>query len=444
MGAAPTQTAAAAAEIPVRSANGVLPKGLRRKLMLRLVAPIGAITFVNSIDRVNISYAAHAMGGDIGLSPERFGVGVSMFFVAYLLFQYPHSALLRRLGVKRWLLGGMVLWGVAGLWMAWVRTPVEFYGARFLLGAAEAGLGPGMTWYISRWTPASFRATALAGALAAVPLSMVLGGPLCGWLLGIGNPLGLAPWRWMFLVLALATLALAGLAALYFVDGPSEASWLDAGERATLAQTIAQDRSEQPSRSPLLAALRSGWLWRCCLIWLLVMTGSYALVFWLPQLVRQIAAHQSEFAIGSMSALPQIGLVLGLILNGRHSDATGERLWHVGLPAVAGGLAMLAAAMLPTGGPVLLLLVVAGAGIGAVQGVFWSVPASVRIGGDSVPMGAIALISMFGTAGGIVGPLLTGAIVARSGSFAPAIAVLAALLILSAAALVTRLPWRRA
>ena len=444
MATAPTHTAPAAAAAGTRSAAGPLPKVLRRKMMWRLVAPIGAITFVNSIDRVNISYAAHAMAGDIGLSPDRFGFGVSIFFVAYLLFQYPHAALLRRLGVKRWLLAAMVLWGVAGLWMACVRTPTEFFGARFLLGAAEAGLGPGMTWYISRWTPSSLRATALAGALAAVPLSMVLGGPLCGWLLGIGNPLGWAPWRWMFLVLALSTIAMAGVAALYFVDSPSKASWLDAGERATLAQAMALDKYEEPSPSPFLAAVRSAWLWRCCLVWLLVMTGSYALVFWLPQLVRQTAVHASELVIGSLSALPQVGLVLGLLLNGRHSDATGERLWHVGLPAVAGGLAMLVAAMLPTGGPVLMLLVVAGAGIGAVQGVFWAVPASVRIGGGSVPVGAIALISMFGTAGGIVGPMLTGAIVVRTGSFAPAIAVLAALLILSAAALVTRLPWRRA
>lgn len=412
-------------------ADGVSAR-LLRKVHLWLIVPIAIITFVNSIDRVNISYAGHAMATDLGLSPSQFGFGVSAFFMAYLLFQYPHAALLRRWGIKRWILLSMLLWGASGLWMAHVRTPLEFYSARFLLGMAEAGFAPGMTWYIGRWVPRSARATAMAGALSAVPFSLVLGGPLCGWLLGIANPLGWAPWRFMFLLLAFPNFLMAIVACLYFVDRPALARWLSPQERVALAAANADESDDAPLARPSAADLaRDPWIWRCCIAWLLVMTGSYALVFWLPQLVRQIGSGQSEFAIGVLSALPQLALLIGLIANGRHSDRSGERLWHVGLGAALAGCAMLLASQIPEGWAVLALLTLAGLGIGAAQGVFWAVPSAVRIGGGAVPVGAIALISMFGTAGGIIGPMLIGAVVSRTGDFAPAIAMLAVLLILA-------------
>jgi MFS-type transporter involved in bile tolerance (Atg22 family) len=92
---------------------------------------------------------------------------------------------------------------------------------------------------------------------------------------------------------------------------------------------------------------------------------------------------------------------------------------------------MLAAAFLQSSWPVLALLCITGFGIGAAQGVFWAVPGAMRLGGGQVPAGAIALISMFGTAGGIIGPWLTGLLVTRTGSFSLAIGLLALLLILA-------------
>jgi len=402
------------------------------KLALWLIVPIALLTFVNSIDRVNVSYAGSAMSADLGLTQNQFGQGVSMFFLAYLLFQYPHVRLLRAWGIKLWLLVSILLWAVSGLWMAHVRSVEEFYAARFLLGMSEAGFAPGMTWLIAQWVPPTMRARAMAGALVAVPLSMVLGGPLCGWLLGVANPLEMAPWRFMFLVIALPNAVLAFAAALYFVDRPGKARWLSEPEREWLERENQAVEHASPGEQPSFRAIaRDPWLWRCAITWLLMMTGSYALVFWLPQLVRQLDLGDSELMIGTLSALPMAGLALGLMINSRLSDRRGERLLHVGLPSAGAGLAMLVAAFLPSGWPVLALLVVTGFGIGAAQGVFWTVPGAVRLGGARVPVGAIALISMFGTAGGIIGPWLTGALVEASGSFSLAIGILASLLVLA-------------
>jgi ACS family tartrate transporter-like MFS transporter len=264
-----------------------------------------------------------------------------------------------------------------------------------------------------------------------VPFSLVVGGPLCGWLLGMTNPLGLQPWRWMFLVSAVPNFLFALLGALYFVDRPSKARWLADGEGAALETQIASEATSQVAGLPFAAALRDPRIWLCCAIWFLVMTGSYALVYWLPQIVRQLAIAKSEFMIGTLSALPQAGLVAGLFLNARLSDRRGERLRHTAAGALLGGLALMAATALPVG-MVLVMLIVAGFGIGAAQGVFWTVPAALQIGGGLVPIGVIAAISMAGTAGGIVGPSMMGALVERFGSHTPAIMILAGFLLLAA------------
>lgn len=412
------------------TAGSSLEKRVWAKLVLWLIVPIAGITFVNSIDRVNVSYAGSAMSAELALTQEQFGQGVSMFFLAYLLFQYPHVKLLKLWGIRRWLPASMAVWAISGFWMAHVQSAAEFYAARFLLGMAEAGFAPGMTWLISQWVPPSLRARALAGALVAVPMSMVLGGPLCGWLLGIDNTLDMASWRYMFLVIAIPNVLLAIAAGFYFVDTPDKARWLNDEERSWLARQFAsQEQTTRPE--PSFREIASDpWLWRCCLAWLLVMTGSYALVFWLPQLVRQLDIGGSEFMIGTLSALPMLGLAVGLIANGRHSDRSGERLWHVGIPSALAGLAMVIAAFLPPGWAVLGLLTLTGLGVGAAQGVFWAIPSKVRLGGDKVPVGAIALISMFGTAGGIVGPWLMGVLLEATGDFSAAIGILALLLVL--------------
>jgi ACS family tartrate transporter-like MFS transporter len=415
---------------------------LYRKTVWRLLLPIAVLTFINSIDRMNVSFAAQQMSRDVGLTPTGFGVGVSTFFIAYLLFQYPHALLLRRLGIRLWLLLSMTVWGIAGVMMSRVQDPQDFVTARFVLGAAEAGFAPGMTWYISQWTPRATRARAMAIALSAVPFSLVVGGPLCGWLLGMSNPLGLQEWRWMFLVSAVPNFVFAAVAAAYFVDRPGQARWLDGGEGQRLEAQIASEASSGASGLAFAKAVRNGRIWLCASVWFLVMTGSYALVYWLPQIVRQLAIAESELLIGTLSALPQVGLVTGLFLNARHSDRQGERLWHTAAGALVAGMALIAAAALPVGPSVLVMLVIAGFGIGAAQGVFWTVPATLGIGGGQVPIGVIAAVSMAGTAGGVVGPSMMGWLVDRIGNHAPAIMILAGFLLLAALLLALSASWR--
>lgn len=414
---------------------------LYRRTVPWLLLPIAALTFVNGIDRMNLSFAGQQLSQSIHLSPSQFGMGASAFFVAYLLFQYPHALLLRRFGIRAWLFCSVVGWGIAGVMMSRIESFADLLAARLLLGMAEAGFAPGMTWFISQWTPRAARARAMAITLGAIPISLVVGGPLCGALLGMHNPLGIDPWRWMFLVAALPNFLIAFVAAAWFVDRPSQARWLQGDEGLALEARI-RDESLAVSESTLGfgTAIRDGRIWFCAAVWLLTMTGAYALVFWLPQIVRHMAIADSEWLIGSLSALPQAGLMAGLYFNARRSDRRGERLGHTAAGAALAGLALAASLYAPNNALALCLLVASGFGLGAAQGVFWTLPATLGIGGGHVPVGVIAAISMAGTLGGIVGPYLLGQLRESTGSHDAGLLFLSGCLVLGAVLLMC---WRR-
>jgi ACS family tartrate transporter-like MFS transporter len=411
------------------------------KLIMWFVLPLALLTMVNAIDRVNVSFAASAMMQDLRFGPQTFGMGISAFFVGYLLFQYPHAALLRRIGIKLWLGSALLLWGLAGLGMAFIDSVWQFIGLRFLLGVAESGFAPGVTYLVSQWVPPRYRARAMGIILAAVPLALVLGGPLCGWMLSLSNPLQIAPWRWMFLLQAIPNLLLMLFAIAYFVDRPKQARWLTDPDRDALDAEMEAPAQEPAIQAPVLPMLRDSRVIACAACWLLVMTGCYALLFWVPLLVRQLNPSGGELMIGMISALPQAGVVLGMLVNARHSDRTGERVAHFGLAALFAGIILLAASAVSTVTAVLALLTLTGVGIGAAQSVFWTLPAALRIGGGRVPIGVIAVIGMTGTMGGILGPMLLGTIREATGSFTLGIVTLALMLILAAPVALLQRRW---
>src|ERR1700754_4133881 len=107
------------------------------------------------LDRINVAFAKLQMLNDLGLSEAVYGLGASVFFVGYLLFEVPSNLLLLRVGARRWIARIMVTWGLLSACMLFVKTPTSFYIMRFLLGVAEAGFIPVILLYLTYWFPAS-------------------------------------------------------------------------------------------------------------------------------------------------------------------------------------------------------------------------------------------------------------------------------------------------
>ena len=160
-----------------------------RKIRNRCVLPLLLAFVISYLDRVNVGFAALTANRDLGLTPTQYGWGAGLLFLGYCCFELPSNLALERFGARRWIARIMVTWGAIGCCMAWVTGPVGFYLMRFLLGAAEAGLFPGVILYLTYWLPARYRARSL-GLFA-------LGHPLieCDWRAALGRHSAELQWR---------------------------------------------------------------------------------------------------------------------------------------------------------------------------------------------------------------------------------------------------------
>src|SRR5690348_17024481 len=153
------------------------------KVSARLVPFLIVCYFVAYLDRVNVSFAALSMNGDLGLSQSAFGFGAGIFFLAYFLFEVPSNLFLERVGARKWIARIMFTWGLISGATAFITGEMSFFFVRALLGLAEAGFFPGIIFYLTLWFPATYRARIIGYFMAAIPLSTVVGAPISGLLL---------------------------------------------------------------------------------------------------------------------------------------------------------------------------------------------------------------------------------------------------------------------
>lgn len=404
-------------EVPLSALRSALSAVSRRLLPFLFV-----LYTVNFLDRVNVSFAALQMNRDLGFSAATYGFGAGIFFLGYVLFGVPSNAMLLRVGVRRWLGGMMVAWGILSALTAFIHSATEFAVLRALLGFAEAGFFPGLIYYLSQWFPAEARARAIARCMIAVPVAGVIGGPLSGWLLGFNGVLGLAGWRWLFLIEALPAVLLGMITWSWLPERPADVAWLSGEERAVLERAIAASAAPEPARHPLESARLPGALWVMAAIWLGVALVGYAWNLWLPQVLAQ-RSTESVGSIGWLSALPQLAGVLGALWVASRSDRAGERRLPVVLTAsmVAAGLIILSTT------DSLWLSIAAFALMAAGQcglwGPFWTLP-SEYLNGAALATG-VAIINSIGNLGGFAGPYLLGILRDRSSGFGGGFLVLA-------------------
>lgn len=383
----------------------------------RIISFLVLANVVAYIDRINIGFASLEMNKALGLSPSVFGFGAGVFFFGYALFEIPSTYFLQKVGAPKWLARIMITWGLATGVMAFVGGEISFYGARFLIGLAEAGLSPGAMYYMAFWYTTKQRAGAAGKWTSGALLAGVLTAPFSTWLLGI-NGFGLQGWQWMFIAQAVPPIIL-GLCFLRFLpNNADEARWLPERNRAWLRETLAKGRAEQPVGLRTLnfsAALRSGLVWMYAVTYAAIVTGVYSILFWLPQLVKAGFSQLSNFEVGSVSALPFICAIIGMSLIGRHSDRTGDRRWHLTFLGLAGGVALIVGTQMENPIAGLISICIGLTFSFSYVTVFWAIPMTV-LQGPAAAAG-LALINSIGNLGGFAGPYIVGYVREHTGSF---------------------------
>lgn len=379
---------------------GVAPD-LIRKLRWRILPLVILLYFVAYLDRANVGFAKLRMAKDLGFSDEVFGLGIGIFFIGYLTLEIPGALMVERYSARRWFARILITWGLISAATAFVRTPMQFYSARFLLGVAEAGFFPGIIVYFRHWFPSRERGRAMSGLVIAIPISLALGAPVSALLLDV-NWLGLAGWQWLFIVEGLPAVVLGVVTLFALTDRPRDAKWLTEEERATLERDLASEPKE--TKGTLSDALRSPNVWLLALGIFATNTGGYALTFWLPTTVKSLSGGSDRTALLYSGLFYLCGLV-GVLYAGRAADRRGEGKW----PCVAGqcatGILLIASTIPGQSFPLVMMwLLLTGLVVHSWPPPFWTLPPTAA---------SIGFINMCANLAGYLGNHLFGLLRSR-------------------------------
>lgn len=394
----------------------------------RLIPLMLALYFVNYLDRVNVAFASLTMVRDLNFSPSEYGFGAGILFVGYFAFHVPANLLLERIGARRWMFLILLVWGALSAGTALVQGPYSFFILRFILGAAEAGLFPGLIFYLTLWFPPEYRARYGANFLIGLPLAFVIGSPMSGLLLELEGLGGLHGWQWMFIIEGLPACVLAFVVLKMLPDGPAQATWLSTAEKQYIATRLAA--KDPAEHADLWRALTDVRVIALGLVFFADQSAASGSRFWMPQIVQ--AMGFSNLVTSLIVAAPFVVAMAVMFAWGKSSDVKGERVWHVAIPLLLTGGGFVIASI--TSSNIVALLALSASMIGPLMflGPFWGMNSSFL--GGKAAAGAIALVSSLGSLGGFVGPYVVGISTEATGSYIPGIMVLALALGISAGA----------
>ena len=394
--------------------------------------------FVCFLDRSNISYAALRMNADIGLSNTAFGFGAGIFFIGYVLFQIPSNIALTRYGPRRWIGTIAVIWGAIAALMATIHGATEFYVLRFVLGAVEAGLFPGILFYLTLWFPLQQRGRVTAMLVVAGSTSPLIGAPLSTWLMEfVDGRIGLHGWQLMFIIESVPAILL-GFWCLYRMpNGPADVRWLAGEETAWLQATLDAERARIRRASGGTQSVRSAFsplVIGLGFIFLGFVFGEYAIGFFLPLIIESLnvryQAGLSIAQVGLLGAVPYLVAAVVIIAWGYRSDRKNERIAHTIIPSLVGAAAIVYAVYADSLPLAIVAFSLTTAGVLSAQSVFWQIPSQCLTGVAAAA--GLALINAMGNFAGFLGPMIMGAFKDIQGSYNLGLWTLAGFLVLSA------------
>jgi len=218
---------------------------------------------------------------------------------------------------------------------------------------------------------------------------------------------------------------------LIFVDDPKDARWLSGNAKTWLHAELEREHSSSVAapRSHLSSLIADPRVWLTGGVWFALLAGLYGVVFWLPQIIKQLTGG-SMLQISFIAATPWIASWLGTVINARHSDRTHERFWHCGaaLAVTAAGLGITVSTS--NSSVALVALICCGLGLGAAQSTFWTIPPLFLSRANATT--GVPFINMLGNSSGVLVPYFIGAIRQHSGSFQAPVYTLASMLLLGA------------
>lgn len=417
IGRAATSAPGAAARAGAASGDPGLTEREIIGLLCRKLLPFLALLYIVAyVDRAVVGFAKLHMNADVGIGDAAYGLGAGLFFIGYFLFEVPSNLALEKFGARIWFARILVTWGLITAAMALISGPTSFYTLRFLLGAAEAGLYPGIIYFLTKWFPLRHRARIIGLLVLAQPIALIVTGPLAGLILSTDGAFGLAAWQVLYIVCGVPAVLLAVPTLYVLPESPREARWLSPQQRDWIEHELATETKTHKLEShgnPLKAIMDKRVL-LLALLFLPFPLAIYGLALWLPTIIKQFGV--SDAATGFLSAVPYLFAVVGLCTVPRHSDAKRERHWHIVVVTTLAAITLAASATVVSPVMQLVFLSLTAFCIYSIQAVIWALPGSFLTGASAAV--GIATINSLANLGGYLGPFGIGYLKEMTGSTA--------------------------
>lgn len=408
--------------------NATLAPSILRKLNLKIIPLVIICYFIANLDKTNISIAALQMNADLGLTATMYGVGVSVFYITYLIFEVPSNLLMTKVGPRIWIARIMISWGIISSMMFMVQQPWQLYTLRLLLGAAEAGFAPGIIYYLSQWFPQANRARAMSFFYMGSVGASVVGLPLGGLILNMHGFLGMTGWRWLFLIEGIPALILGVVILFVMRDTPHKAPWLSRAEADDLVAVLETERGTAiiGAHVPWYKAIANRTVIGLSAVWLFQAFCTIGATLFMPLILKGLVPNSSSVMVGVLSAVPFLVACIFMYFNGRSSDRTGERSKHLSFPLIAAGVCMALAPYSPPAVAYVLLILAVGLTF-ALTPVFWAVTTEKIVGVAAAA--SIAVINTVAQFAGLGLPPVLGAIKDSTGNYNGGLLLIAVALI---------------
>ncbi len=411
--------------------DDLIEKSAMRKIYMRLL-PFAILSyFLAYIDRINGSFAALTMRGDLDMSATVYGFAVGTFYWGYFIFEVPSNVVLEKVGARIWIARIMITWGILAGATAAVTGANSFAVVRFLLGSAEAGFFPGIVLYFTYWFPTYHHARIVSGFLIGLPIAVAGGAPVSTALLSLDGMWGLKGWQIMYIAEGVPTVLIGLLTFFVLTDRPEQAKFLTDAEKAWLSAKLASERSakEAVKKFSMLQGMFDLKVLLLALNYFGIVVASLGVLFFVPQIIKSIGVT-SNMTVGWLTMIPYISGGIGLVVWGMVSDRMNERRWNLLGACAVSTIGLIIAGMTMGTWWAMVGLSIATFGFYGSKGPFWSMPPMFLTG--TAAAASIAWINSIGNLGGFFGPWYVGVIKDWTNSYAGGLYGLAFLCVISA------------
>ncbi|KAF9269232.1 MFS general substrate transporter [Marasmius fiardii PR-910] len=277
--------------------SGIDEKKLMRKVDIALIPWLSFLYLLSFLDRTSIGNAKlYNLERDLNMTDNQYLISLTVFFFSYAVFEVPSNVFLKRLRPSLWLSGLMLLWGV----MMTVQGLVHDFGGlvtmRWFLGMFEAGLFPGVNYYLSCWYKRSEFGIRAALFFSAATVSGAFGGLLAAAIHNMDGIGGKPGWAWIFILEGLATV-LAGVASFWIIqDFPDTAKFLSEAERTVIVRRLQGDdqfsaAGEKLRWKYIRQSLLDWKTWVGMIIYVGCDAPLYAFALFLPTIINQVSGY---------------------------------------------------------------------------------------------------------------------------------------------------------